>query len=387
MTDSNYVVTIDIGSNNIAIAGREDVFSRSPITPDYIIFPSKGFDRGYVRDSARATESLLQAINRFEKKIKQRVSRASIAIGGTDLGSQNVKTGIELRRPNSEISERDIHEVLEKAELLFTDKYPNKKVLHIFPNGYRVDDKDILGSPVGMFGSLLEVKVTMITTEEHHADALVKVISATGITVTDIIAAPLADSTACLDYNQKKQGCILVNIGAETTQVSTYERGSLSTVRVFPIGSNDVTNDIALGLQVSIEQAEEIKHGKNTNFPQKQVREIIDARLSDIIESVEKHLKTIKKNRLLPAGIVWTGGGSQHAHLADLGKATLKIPSAVARVEIDLPEKKRKVAVPPKVTTVLGLLDLHEGDVREPSRLSLSSITSQISYWFDQLRP
>jgi cell division protein FtsA len=387
MSDPNYLVTIDIGSSNIVIAGREEPTPKGLFNPDFIMVPSRGFDRGYVHDSAKATESLVQAIYRFEKKIKRRVTRATIAIGGTDLGSQSVKTGIELRRNDIEISERDIREVLEKAELLFMDKYPNKKVLHVFPSGYRVDERDVLGSPVGMFGSTLDVRVTMVTAEEHHVDALTKVINSSGIQVHEIVAGPLADSMICLNYQQKKQGCVLVNVGAETTQVSTYERGLLSTLRVFPIGSDDVTNDLALGLQIPIEQAEDVKQGKNNTFPQKQTREIIDARFADIIDSVEKHLKSIKKNRLLPAGIIWTGGGSLYPNLAALGKATLRVPSEFSKVEIDIPEKKRKQSLPPKATTALGLLELYDIDSEEPRKFNLQSITSYLSYWFDQLRP
>lgn len=388
MSDPHYITTIDIGSSYIAIAGKEDLdTSKGFFSPDIVISPSRGINRGYVQDSAQAIESLRLAIQRFEKKYKRTITSASIAIGGSDVGSQTIRTSIDLRRPDSEITSREIHEILEKAELLFGDKYPNKKVLHVFPNAYRVDDRDILGSPIGMFGSKLELRVVLVTVEEHHLDAFTKVINSSGIQVNEIIAGPLADSSICLNYQQKKQGCLLVNIGSETTQLSVYERGNLTSIKIFPIGSEDATNDVALGLQVPINEAQEIKEGKNSTFPQKHVREIIDARYSDIIEAIEKHLKSIKKSRLLPAGVIWTGAGSQYPQVSELGKSILRIPSVVNSIEVDIPEKKRKQKLSQKSSTAIGLLEIYTTDDQGGTKFSFKKIRAYFAYIIDQLRP
>jgi len=153
--------------------------------------------------------------------------------------------------------------------------------------------------------------------------------------VEDVMASPLAASFVTLSKTQRIAGCVLANIGAETVSIVVFENDKAISMEVFPIGSNDITNDIALGLKIPIEQAERIKIGlqnqaggnKIQDFPRKKLDEIVGARLSDIFELIEAHLKKIGRNGLLPAGIIITGGGSSISTIEDLAKSSLKLPS------------------------------------------------------------
>ena len=387
MAHHNYLTAIDIGSSQIAIVDCELFEGQEPQITHLMMSPSQGVDRGYISNIAHTTESLKQALEKFEKKTKRKINRAAFSIGTVGLCSQYVKTNIELKHKGGEITKRDTQEVVNKAELLFSDKYPNKKILHIVPVSYRVDDKAVLGSPVGMFGDNIEAKIIIVTVPEHHFEALVNVAESVGIVIEEIVPAPLADAAVCLSYNQKKQGSVLVNIGSETTQISTFEQGILTSMKVVSIGSGDITNDLALGLKISINQAQDVKHGKNRDFSEKRVREIQSARLIDIIESVEKHLRAIKKNRLLPAGVIWSGDGSQITGINEYAKSILHIPSSQTSLEQQTIRGKRKIKIKPKYSTAYGLCKIDENENTRSENFSFKGFGKKLNYWIEQLKP
>jgi cell division ATPase FtsA len=164
----------------------------------------------------------------------------------------------------------------------------------------------------------------------------VEAVEAAGVAVADVVASPLAASTAILTRAQKAAGVVLANIGSETVSIAVFENGSPISIEVFPVGSMNVTNDIALGLRIPLEEAEGVKRGAiiGTSFPQKKLDEIIEARLCDIFESIENNLKKIKRAELLPAGLVFVGGGANVPKLEELAKSILKLPSQIGTTEI-----------------------------------------------------
>ena len=149
------------------------------------------------------------------------------------------------------------------------------------------------------------------------------------------MASPLAGSLVMLTKAQKRAGCVLANIGAETVSIVVFENNTPTSLKVFPIGSNDITNDIALGLKVPLDEAEKIKRGGMTATPysKKRLDEIISARLTDIFELIDAHLKKIKRDGLLPAGIILTGGGSGITTVQDLARVSLRLPSKIAMLD------------------------------------------------------
>ena len=241
-------------------------------------------------------------------------------------------SGVEIiSRADSEVTDLDVGKAINSAEesLRTSGTFLNKKIIHRVPLIFKIDGKEILGRAVGMRGGKLEVKVLFITSMEQHLNDLIQSVEEAGIDIENVYASPFAASLAVLSKTQKVAGCVLANIGAETVSIAVFENNMPISIKVFPIGGTDITNDIALGLQIPLEEAEAVKLGGVTGatFPKKKLDEIIDARLSDIFELIENHLKKIGKNGLLPAGIIITGGGSGIATIEDLAKSALKLPS------------------------------------------------------------
>ena len=160
---------------------------------------------------------------------------------------------------------------------------------------------------------------------------MVTALGLANIEILDVVASPLSLSTILLNTKQKIAGCALLDIGAETVSIAVFENNLLISLQVFPIGSMDITKDVALGFKITLEEAESVKLGSvlGGDFPKKKVDEIIEARLSDIFELVENHLKRIRRNGLLPAGIIITGGGSYIPRIEELARKQLNLPAKV----------------------------------------------------------
>jgi cell division protein FtsA len=175
-----------------------------------------------------------------------------------------------------------------------------------------------------------------ITCLEAHLNDLLEAVDQAGIEVIDVMASPIAASFVTLTKAQKIAGCVLANIGAETISIVIFENNIPISLEVFPIGSTDITNDIALGLKIPLEEAENIKIGgiTSTTFSKKKLDEIVSARLADMFELIENHLKKVGRNGLLPAGIFLTGGGGGIGAIEDFAKVALKLPSRIASMTL-----------------------------------------------------
>ena len=230
------------------------------------------------------------------------------------------------------VSSEDIEVAIKNSESKFT--HPNKKIIETIPHIFKLDGKEIFGNPEEMQGSKLEVQTLSLTSLNQHIDNLADAVLSAGVDLINIIPSPLATQRVVLSQKQKEAGCMLLDIGAETVTLSVFEDGKLLSLHVFRIGSTDITNDIALGLKVSLEDAEYIKIGSMfTNFPKKKLDDIIEARLSDIFELVSDHLKKIKRYGLLPAGVILTGGGSNLPGIAEMVKKELGLPTQTAKMQ------------------------------------------------------
>jgi cell division protein FtsA len=186
-----------------------------------------------------------------------------------------------------------------------------------------------------MKGLKLETRILFVSALEQHLNDLIAAVDEAGIIVEDVMAAPIAASLVTLTKAQKIAGVVLANIGAETVSIVVFENNVPISLEIFPIGSNDITNDIALGLKIPLEEAEKVKTGNSNAYPRKKMEEIIGARLSDIFELIDSHLKKINRSGLLPAGIVITGGGSGTVSIEDHAKDSLKLPSRIADLVTD----------------------------------------------------
>ncbi len=331
----NIITGIDIGTYQVKIIVAEYNKKKNNNLPHIIgtgFSESKGLRHGYIINSSDIVKSIRKAIGQAEKTAQTRIKHAYLSIGGVGLEEIKSKGEVMITRADGEITDLDVKKALEDSEEKVSAKISNRKIIHVIPLGFKIDGKIVLGRPVGMHGSRLEIDTLFITCFEQHLNDLIQTIEEAGVEVDDIMASPIAASLVTLTKTQKMAGCVLANIGSETVSSVVFEDNIPISLKVFPIGSTDITNDIALGLKVSLEEAEQIKKGAITNssYPKKKLDEIVVARLSDIFELIENHLKKIGKNGLLPAGIIMTGGGSGITTIEDMARAALKLPSKLA---------------------------------------------------------
>lgn len=323
------VAGLDIGTSSIRLVVSEVVpESNLPRVLCQVRKDSRGLKRGYIINFDETLENLKEAIKEAERQTKLKLKNVFLSIGGVTLDSKMGSGAVMVAKPDTEIAESDINRALEAARAALGES-PNRQVIHTIPLGFKLDGELVLGRPEGLRGNKLEVRALFIHCLSQHLNDLVRVVNMTGLAVDDIVAAPLAASYATLTTTQKMAGVALVNIGSQTTSVITFDEGISKSLQVFPFGSNDVTNDIALGLKVSLEEAEQLKLGGRDQVAglKKKLDEIIEARLSEIFEAVDAHLKKIGRNGLLPAGAVIVGGGGNLENIERIAKTSLRLPA------------------------------------------------------------
>jgi cell division protein FtsA len=331
----NIITGIDIGTYQVKIVIAEHVKGKDKHFPRIIgtgFSESKGLRHGYIVNQNDIIKSIREAARQAEQTAKVKIKRAYLSIGGVGLEEVRSRGEAVISRADSEITDLDIKKALDDSEKKAKQRILNRKIIHVIPLTYKIDGEKVLGRAVGMHGSKIEVETLFITSFEQHLNDIIQAVEEASIEVDDVMASPIAASLVTLTKAQKIAGCVLANIGSETVSIVIFEDNIPVSLKVFPIGSTDITNDIALGLKVSIEEAEQIKKGAitSTQYPKKRLDDIILARLSDIFELIENHLKKIGKNGLLPAGIILTGGGSGIATIEDFARASLKLPSRLA---------------------------------------------------------
>jgi cell division protein FtsA len=332
------ITGIDIGTYQVKVVIAEADGRSGKGLPKVMgvgVAESKGLRHGYIVNVREVADSVRTAIAEAEKRAEVRVKRAFVSVGGIGVGSIVSTSSIIISRADSEITPLDIKKVLDQCQKdIPTGAIVNRKILHSIPLQYKIDGKVVLGSPEGMKANKLEVKILFITCLEHHLNDIVQAVEEAGVVIQDVMAAPIAAGFVTLSKAQKIAGCILANIGAETVSIAVFENNIPVSLEIFPIGSTDITNDIALGLKVPLEEAEQIKVGAITgsSYPRKKLEEIVEARLSDIFELIEAHLKKIGRNGLLPAGVVITGGGAGLGTIEDMARVALRLPSRIGTI-------------------------------------------------------
>lgn len=330
------VAGIDIGTSTVKVIVAEGLLEHGRFTPKIIgtgSSDSKGVTRGYITNVTEAAKSVESAVLRAEKTAGMKVKRAYVSFGGLGLASVSANGSVAISRADLEITERDLALALEAAEVVIPASASiNRKIINTVPVEYKMDGKAVWGQALGLKAGKLEAKALFITCLEHHLADLISTVEATGIEVIDVVASPVAASFVTLSKKQKRVGSVLVDIGAETTSVVVFENNNLISLEVFPVGGADITNDIALGLKISLEEAETAKLdlGKRALYPKKRLEDMVQARLGDCFELIEGHLKSIGRNALLPGGSIITGGGAGIPGIRSAAENFLKLPSQIA---------------------------------------------------------
>jgi cell division protein FtsA len=291
-----------------------------------------GVKHGYVVNSAEVIASVKNAVGMAEKSSGIKIKRAFISVGGISLRGESSSGSTIISKADGEVTNLDINKALQDCEDNLN--LSNKKVIQVFHISSRLDGKEVLGRLEGMRGTKLEVKAFFLTYSIQHLEDLIEVIAQAGVETIDIIASPIALGQIALSEKQKIAGVGLVNIGHQTTSLSVFDNGLPISIHTFSIGGTEITNDIAIGFKIPLEKAEGLKKGDITEeFSKKKLDEIIEARLSDIFDLIENHLKKIKRSGLLPAGIVFVGGGASILELPELSKYILKLPASLGSTE------------------------------------------------------
>lgn len=330
------VTGIDIGTYQIKVVVTACPKNAKPNAHPQVLgtgySEARGLRNGYIINESDAVRSIRGAVAQAEKSAGLQIRDAYISTGGVGLDEIRARGEVITSRADSEITGTDVEKAIQDSEERVLEQIPNRRILHAIPLSFSIDKQPVLGRPHGMKGTRLEVETLFITTFEQHLNDLVSAVENAGVAVNDVMASPLAGSLVMLTKAQKRAGCVLANIGAETVSIAIFQDNVPISLKVFPIGSTDITNDIALGLKIPLDEAEKIKRGGlgSTGYPKRKLDEIIAARLADIFELIDVHLKKIKRDGLLPAGIILSGGGSNVQGVEDVAKSALRLPARIA---------------------------------------------------------
>jgi cell division protein FtsA len=329
------IVGIDIGSGSLRALGCIHLENaRFPVVLATYKKNIEGIDRGNITDHQEVGNAIIDAINTLEEESGHETVHTLVSLGGYGLSSHHANGYAQVSRGDASLTELDIDNAIKDANRGVPD-IRNKSVVHAIPIKYKLDGNDIQGNIIGVRGNKLEVKTLFVTYPKQLMEVLKKSFETAGVRVTDIIAGPVSESIPLLNKKQKTAGVALINIGAGVTSILVYEKNVPLLVATIPVGGDDITKDIALGLKVTLEEAEDIKVGKSKlSLSKRRVEEIIEARLEDLCAKINKELTRIGRQELLPAGIVVCGSSSQVSRLEYVFRNELRLPIKIASQEL-----------------------------------------------------
>ncbi len=384
-----YITALDFGSSQIKILVAELGKDNKLSLLEVLKFPSAGMRKGEVVDVQEATQALSGPFSEIRKINKGVLKNIFVNIGGKNVKIQNSKGFVAVSRADNEIYQDDIERAIKASQAVNLPS--NRKVFHTIIQEYVVDGVDQIKNPLGMNGTRLEVNSLIVDAFSPTMNDLVKSVEIAGGKITEFIYAPLAASNAALTKTHKELGAVLIDIGFGTTGFAVFEENKLITAKVFPIGSSNITNDLAIALKSSIGTAEKLKISYGHAFSKdvsskekinlqeideslksivsrKYISEIIEARLAEIFELIHNELKLLGKTQL-PAGAVLCGAGAKLEGIVDLAKHDLKLPAHLVNYELDLfgssSEGQTLKVDDPEFALALGLLNYGSGQFSE----------------------
>lgn len=396
MSRTNLITGLDIGTGTIKIfVAKKTEGGLEAISQ--IEEKSLGIRRGVVVDVEGVSNILKTAFSRVKEETGQRIDGIYVNVGGSHLFSVPSHGIISVSRADQKISEEDVNRVLKAAQTFSLPS--NKEIFDAFPKEFIVDGQGGLKEVVGLQGVRLEVEILALGGFAPYLKNLTQTVLNSDLQILDMIPSPIAAARAVLSPRQKELGAAVLDIGAGTSNLAVFEEGDLIHLAVLPIGSNNITNDIAVGLKTDIDVAERIKieygscllQGQNKRekieigeeepliFYRKQLVEIIETRVSEIFEEVNKELKKISREKLLPAGIVLTGGGAKLPGMVELAKKEFHLPAKIGK-----PKGIEGLEDDPHLSTVCGLVLLGQNFEEESEKLSFhaSGIISKLKKFF-----
>ena len=372
MSKRSVVTAIDVGTTKICTILADVKDNGAPRVVGVGISPSKGLHKGLVVNINEARESIRESIRRAEQASNYKVESAYVGVTGRHVTSMNNHGVVAITRNDRVVRPDDLRRVLASAQSVKTAS--ERRELHVIPRGYTVDGQQGVKNPVGMHGFRLDVETHVITAAVTSIQNLIKTIHSLKIDIDDLVLEPLASSEAILTEDEKQVGVVMADIGGGTTDVAVFKEGSIWHTSILPVAGYQLTRDVAIGLGLPFEIAEEMKkkygsvmpvyEGKGDTGPAiskdghgvsyQDLCDIIRARSEEILKLILLELPNSDYESIVPSGLVLTGGSSNLAGLAALGRDILKMP-----VRIGVPNDMFGIADvlrDPAYATAVGLL-------------------------------
>ena len=346
MKKQTTLASIDVGTTKVCTT-IADVTDGGNIRVSGVgITPSKGLHKGLVVNINEARQSIHESVRKAEQASGHRIESAYVGVTGRHITSLNNRGVVAISRNDRLVRPDDLRRVLACAQSV---KVPNdRKLLHVIPRGYAVDGQAGVQNPVGMHGFRLDVETHIITAALTSVQNLVKCIRGIGIDVEDLILEPLASGEAVLSEDEKQIGVILADIGGGTTDIAVFKDGSIWHTAILPVAGYQLTRDVAIGLGLPFDVAEEMKKRYGSVMPLYESRtenstisenghgvsyqdlcDIIRARMEEIIRLIMLEMPHAEYETLVPAGLVLTGGSANLSGIATLGRDILQFPVRV----------------------------------------------------------
>lgn len=415
MQHSKIICGIDIGTSKVTtIVGQffevEDRFNVIAVSST----PSLGFRKGQIINLDQATQTITQSIESAERMAGFQLKSAHVSISAPHIESVNSQGVVAVSSPNGEITHNDITRVIEAAEAVTLPA--GKELIHTIPRRYTVDGQEGVIDPIGMSGVRLELESHLILASSPSLKNLYKCLEEVGIDVDSLVFSGLATAKAALTNTEKELGVALIDIGGSVTSLTIYTEGSPVYSSVIPVGANNVTNDLAIGLRLSIEDADKIKLKINKIVEAKKLEDdvdlsvfgilseekhrislqtavngIIKPRLEELFTLIYDQIESSGYSALIPAGIVITGGGAQTINAKDICSKVIPLPLRVAS-----PPKLGGIVddiLNPSYTSSIGLLmygleqSNTSGSSNKKSKSNVSGLFNKIKSLIEPLLP
>lgn len=340
--EKRFGVGIDVGTSSIKVVIGMVEGKNQPMIVGYGEEKNTGMRKGTIINIDQTAQVVDKALAKAEKMAGQKVSSALVSINGSHIFGQTSRGTVAIT--NKEVSEDDVARVNHDASLIQLGE--NREILDITTRSYILSGQEAIKDPIGMSGLRLDADSYIISGLTPHISNLEKVFDLLELSKTTIIPGGLAAAFAVLTQNQKENGVVCIDIGGTTTNIVVYEEGELFHMSILPVGSNSITNDLAIGLRTNLGIANKVKEdyavaiwterktsgkikiedGDQTYyFETEEVDKIVGARVEEILELINLELHKIERFAKLPAGAVFTGGGANLNGLTTAAKEILRL--------------------------------------------------------------
>jgi cell division protein FtsA len=346
------VVGIDIGTTKICtlVARLEGETDMRILGVG--IEPSQGIKKGTVVDIGSASQSIARSIEKAQRTSGLEITSALVSLAGSHVSAMNSRGVVGIT--GGVITEDDVYRALEAAQAVAMPH--NREIIHVIQRGFTVDGQDGIQTPIGFSGFRLEVEAHIITAAAATVENLRQCVQACGVDVLSFVLNPLASGEVVLNKTEREMGVCVCDIGGGTSDLALYINGDVWHTSVLPVGGNHITQDIAIGLRISPDQAEQVKIqygnaskaeiGDGEYFilkafgddqPQqvsrRELAHIIEARVEETFQLLHQEIRRSGYDSLLPAGMVLTGGTSLLPGIRQIASRVLNMPVRVARPE------------------------------------------------------